>query len=252
MLTVEAHSKQLQPDACGKSSCLSGGKSLYFYATLSLYALGTGGVRGALPALGADQFDQRDPNEAKDLATFFNWLILSSTIGSSVGVTAIVWVNQNKGWHWGFMIATIATFVGLIILAIGKPFFRLQQPNDSPIIRILQVQNRLISLLRFSLLAASDNPRHLFFSFAGDSCVFQEQKAPFTRESFGIVRGQLQGIDFGRRAQNCPYRSIQVGYIINTSYHKQLMEMTTKGLLEAVSSRSIVHSSNDWNCFLCV
>ncbi|KAI4364631.1 hypothetical protein MLD38_020695 [Melastoma candidum] len=139
MLTIEARSKQLQPDACGKSSCLSGGKSLYFYVTLGLYALGTGGVRGALPALGADQFDQRDPVEAKDLATFFNWLILSSTIGSSIGVTAIVWVDLNKGWHWGFMIATISTFVGLIVLASGKPLYRLQRPNDSPIIRIAQV-----------------------------------------------------------------------------------------------------------------
>ncbi|KAI4378092.1 hypothetical protein MLD38_015626 [Melastoma candidum] len=84
MLTIEACSKQLQPDACGKWSCLSGGKSLYFYVPLSLYASGTGGIRGALPALGADQFDQRDPVEAKDLATSFNWLILSRTIGSSV------------------------------------------------------------------------------------------------------------------------------------------------------------------------
>lgn len=139
MLTIEAHSKHLQPDACGKSSCLHGQKSLYFYVTLCLYALGTGGVRGALPALGAGQFDQRDPIEAKALATFFNWLILSSTIGASVGVTAIVWVNQNVGWHWGFMIATVATFIGLIILTVGKSFYRLEQPAASPIIRILQV-----------------------------------------------------------------------------------------------------------------
>ncbi|KAI4378096.1 hypothetical protein MLD38_015630 [Melastoma candidum] len=65
MLTIEARSKQLQPDTCGKSSCLSGGKSLCFYVTLSLYALGTGGVRGSLPALVADQFDQRDHSKPK-------------------------------------------------------------------------------------------------------------------------------------------------------------------------------------------
>ncbi|KAI4310911.1 hypothetical protein MLD38_035856 [Melastoma candidum] len=139
MLAIEAHSKHLQPDACGKSSCLHGRKSLYFYITLCLYALGNGGMRGALPALGADQFVQRDTTGAKALATFFNWLILSSTIGASIGITAIVWVNQHKGWHWGFIIATIGTFIGLIILAAGKSFYRLRQPSDSPIIRISQV-----------------------------------------------------------------------------------------------------------------
>ncbi|KAI6684497.1 hypothetical protein NL676_030410 [Syzygium grande] len=139
MLTIEARSKHLHPDSCGKSSCIHGGTATYFYATLCLLALGYGGVRGAFPALGADQFDHRDPTGASALATFFNYLILSITAGATIGVTAIVWVSMNKGWHWGFLIATIASFVGFVVLAMGKPFYRLQRPGDSPLLRIWQV-----------------------------------------------------------------------------------------------------------------
>lgn len=139
MVTIQAHSKNLQPEYCGKSSCLSGGKAAYFYASLSLLALGVGGMRGAMPALGADQFNAKDPVEAKALATFFNWLTLSSTAGAAIGVTAIVWVSMNKGWFWGFLISNVAAFIGYVVLAMGKPFYRIQPRGQSPFIRIAQV-----------------------------------------------------------------------------------------------------------------
>lgn len=111
------------------------------YASLALLALGSGGVKGALPALGGDQFDQKDPKEAKALARFFNWLLLSTTLGACIGVTGIVWVSTEKDWYWGFFISTVATFIGFVVLALGKPYYRLREPtpSDSPIIRIAQV-----------------------------------------------------------------------------------------------------------------
>ena len=110
-----------------------------FYISLCMLALGSGGVRGALPALGGDQFDQKDPKEAKALASYFNRLLLCITIGAAIGVTGIVWVSTKKNWYWGFFISTVAAFVGFGFLAIGKPFYRLRTPGDSPIVRITQV-----------------------------------------------------------------------------------------------------------------
>ncbi|XP_030551740.2 protein NRT1/ PTR FAMILY 4.5-like isoform X2 [Rhodamnia argentea] len=139
MLTIEAHAKHLHPNKCGKSSCIHGGTAVYFYANLCLLAIGYGGVRGAFPALGADQFDQTDPVEAASLPTFFNYLVLCTTAGATFGVTAIVWVSMNKGWHWGFLISTIASTIGFVVLAVGKPFYRVQRHGESPVIRIWQV-----------------------------------------------------------------------------------------------------------------
>lgn len=107
-----------------------------FYASLYLWALGSGGVKGALPALGGDQFGHKD--EAKKLATFFNWFMLSSTIGATIGVTVVVWVS-TKAWYLSFLISTMGSLVGFVVLAIGKPFYRLQVPRDSPLVRVIQV-----------------------------------------------------------------------------------------------------------------
>ncbi|KAI9081056.1 hypothetical protein K1719_037036 [Acacia pycnantha] len=139
VVTIQAASSNLHPDACGKSSCVEGGVAAMFYTSLCLLALGSGGVRGCMTAFGADQFDEKDPVEAKALASFFNWLLLSSTVGAIVGVTGVVWVSTQRAWHWGFFIITVASFVGFVTLAIGKPFYRIKTPGDSPILRIVQV-----------------------------------------------------------------------------------------------------------------
>lgn len=139
MLTVQAGSDHLHPDACGKSSCVKGGIAFMFYTSLCLMALGIGGVRGSMTPFGADQFDEKDQIEAKALASFFNWLLLSSTLGAITGVTGVVWVSTQRAWHWGFFIITIASSIGFVILALGKPFYRIKIPGDSPTLRIAQV-----------------------------------------------------------------------------------------------------------------
>lgn len=95
------------------------------YSSLSLLALGAGGLKGCVPAFGADQFDRNDPDEAKAQASYFNWMTLSNIIGGAVGVTLLVWVSTVKNlWDWAFFISMAVTFIGLVVLAMGKPFYR--------------------------------------------------------------------------------------------------------------------------------
>lgn len=112
---------------------------MFFYASLCCFALGGGAVKGALPALGADQFDQKDPKEAKALGRYFNFLMFSSVIGGAFGVTFVVYVSTVKAWWKGFLISLVSVTLGFIFFAFGKPFFRLQQPAGSPLTRIFQV-----------------------------------------------------------------------------------------------------------------
>ncbi|XP_052192116.1 protein NRT1/ PTR FAMILY 4.5-like [Diospyros lotus] len=172
LMTIQAHSPSLQPSACGKSSCVKGGIAVLFYASLCLMALGAGGVKGALPALGADQFDARDPKEAKGLASYFNYLLLSSTLGGAIGVTVIVWVSSNEGWWRGFLICTVVTFVGFVFMAAGKPFYRLQAPVTVPIIRIAQV---IFVAVKNRRLSPPENANELYEISDKDSFSLEEK-----------------------------------------------------------------------------
>ncbi|GJU00825.1 NRT1/ PTR family 4.5-like protein [Tanacetum coccineum] len=115
------------------------GHEAILFTGLYLIAFGAGGIRAALPSLGADQYDQSDPKKAESLAIFFNWFLFSVTTGAIFGVTFVVWISANKGWDWGFSICTVAVLVSALFLLMGKSMYQNYVPKGSPISRILQV-----------------------------------------------------------------------------------------------------------------
>ncbi|KAL8257080.1 hypothetical protein R6Q59_029121 [Mikania micrantha] len=144
LLAVQAHFQQLRPMPCNTSlgnQCeqAESGQQAILFTGLYLIALGTSGIKAALPSLGADQFDESDPNEGKSLASYFNWLMFSIITGAIFGVTFIVWISSNQGWDWGFSVCSIAVLVATLFLLMGKSMYRNYVPKGSPILRILQV-----------------------------------------------------------------------------------------------------------------
>lgn len=147
-LTVQAHLPQLRPFPCKdvapdqKDQCEAPttGQVAFLYAGLFLIALGTSGVKAALPALGADQFDANDPKESTKLSSFFNWFLFSLTIGAIFGVTFVVWISTNQGWDWAFGVCTVSVIVAVIFLCMGQSVYRTTNVRKgSPLLRILQV-----------------------------------------------------------------------------------------------------------------
>ncbi|KAL1807509.1 hypothetical protein ACET3Z_024499 [Daucus carota] len=156
LLIIQSHYPELQPEACGKYSCVDGTKALLFYASICFAALGGGGLRGSAPALGADQFD---PKQTKEIASFFNWFLFSITVGASIGVTVVVWVSTNKGWDNGFIISMVCSFIGFCSVAVGKPYYRARVPGESVLLRVLEVLVVTIKNLKVEL---PQNSRDLY------------------------------------------------------------------------------------------
>lgn len=115
------------------------GQVAILFTGLYLVALGTSGVKAALPALGADQFDEKDPKEAPLISTFFNWFLFSLTVGAIFGVTFVVWISSNQGWDLAFGVSTLAVLFSIIFLCMGKSVYRHNAPKGSPFLRIVQV-----------------------------------------------------------------------------------------------------------------
>ncbi|TKY54346.1 NRT1/ PTR FAMILY 8.1 [Spatholobus suberectus] len=139
LFVIQSHDKKLQPDPCLKSKCVHGTKALLFYTSIYLLALGGGGIRGCVPALGADQFDEEKPKERMQLASFFNWFLFSITVGASIGVTFVVYVSTEIQWYKGFIMSMSCSAAGLIFIVSGKRFYRTRVPGESPLLSVLQV-----------------------------------------------------------------------------------------------------------------
>ncbi|KAH9322869.1 hypothetical protein KI387_017508 [Taxus chinensis] len=165
IMTIQAHYASLKPPTCNPldhtSVCVkvSGGKAAMMFTGLYLIALGNGGVKANLSALGGDQFDETDPKERRKISTFFNYFLFSLCAGAAVGVTVVVWLMNNKGWDVGFGICAAGIFIGIISLTAGITTYRNKVPGGSPLTRIAQV---FVASFHNAKLRLPENPGDLY------------------------------------------------------------------------------------------
>ncbi|CAN6207403.1 unnamed protein product [Urochloa humidicola] len=141
ILTVQARTPSLMPAHCAKPPCspVSGAKKAMLFAGLYVTALGIGGIKGSLPSHGAEQFDEHAPRGRKGRSTFFNYFVFCLSCGALIAVTFAVWVEDNKGWQWGFGISTIAILLSIPVFAAGSGLYRNKVPTGSPLTTIAKV-----------------------------------------------------------------------------------------------------------------
>lgn len=144
LLTLQAHSGRLKPPGCQfpfDPTCqrVHGGNEVHLYMALYLIATGSAGIKAALPAHCADQFDEKHPEEKLQMSSCFNWLLLSLCTGGAISVTVFVWI-QNKDWAKGFAAATGAMGLALVVFVAGLPKYRIATvQGSSALTEIFQV-----------------------------------------------------------------------------------------------------------------
>ncbi|XP_076930175.1 protein NRT1/ PTR FAMILY 4.5-like [Bidens hawaiensis] len=165
LLTAQAHYPKLKPPPCNiflpTSHCekLSGENAVWMFFAIYLLAVGGGGTKAALPSHGADQFDEKDPKEARQMSTFFNCLLLALALGGAVSFTCFVWVQDNKGFDKGFTLSFIAMFLGATIFIFGLPWYRIHVvQGNSAMTELLQVY---VAAIRNINLKLPEDPSEL-------------------------------------------------------------------------------------------
>ncbi|MCE5166204.1 hypothetical protein HAX54_015753 [Datura stramonium] len=167
ILTVQARSDSLKPAKCkSEIPCkqVHGAQAAMLFLGLYLVALGVGGIKGSLPPHGAEQFDGETPQGRKQRSTFFNYFVFCLSCGGLIAVTFVVWIEDNKGWQWGFGISTLAILFSIPVFLAGSPFYRNKIPLGSPLTTISKVL--IASLLNY---CASRNSSSAIASLASSS-----------------------------------------------------------------------------------
>nr|GMD07742.1 protein NRT1/ PTR FAMILY 4.6-like isoform X1 [Ipomoea batatas] len=178
MLTVQAQIPSLKPSVCSSPNrntpCheVKGWKAATLFAGLYLVALGVGGIKGSLPPHGAEQFDEQTPRGRKQRSTFFNYYVFCLSCGALIAVTFVVWIEDNKGWQWGFGIATIMILASIVVFLLGSATYRNKVPTGSPITTIFKV---LAAALCNSFLRK--NPRNAIASMSGTETSDEEGRS---------------------------------------------------------------------------
>ncbi|KAL9325755.1 hypothetical protein ACSQ67_006400 [Phaseolus vulgaris] len=224
LLVIQSHDHKLQPDPCLTSKCVHGTKAFLFYASIYLLALGGGGIRGCVPALGADQFDEKKPKERIQLASFFNWFLFSITVGASIGVIFVVYVSTEYQWYLGFIMSLTCSAAGLLCIFSGKRFYRTRVSGESPLLSVLQVLVVTIKNWRVKVPVYSDE----LYEIQSHESNFMKKTIPHTNQ-FRRITGHPNGITELQR--------VGVGLVLSA------ISMVIAGMIEVKRK----HEFNDHN-----
>lgn len=112
----------------------TGGTRAFFYFSIYLLSIGCGAFQPALQSLGADQFSIEG-----DKASFFTRYLIFNNMGMALADVLVVYVVSEKGWLFGFGMATVLGIAGLAVFLSGLPFYRQYKHKGNPYQRALQV-----------------------------------------------------------------------------------------------------------------
>ncbi|PWA78530.1 nitrate transporter 1:2 [Artemisia annua] len=183
VLTIQARSSSLKPPECDLARAtipcqeVQGAKAAMLFLGLYLAALGVGGIKGCLPSHGAEQFDDDTIKGRKQRSTFFNYFVVCLAIGALIAVTFVVWIEENKGWEWGFGISTITILMSIPVFLAGSRFYRNKIPSGSPLTTIFKV---LIGAVLNN--CTSRSPSNAIASMSLSSPTDIDQQKPVTKD----------------------------------------------------------------------
>ncbi|KAH9758078.1 protein NRT1/ PTR FAMILY 5.10 [Citrus sinensis] len=112
-----------------------------FVADSFLGLLAQGGQRPCVQAVGADQFDEKHPEECKLKSPFFNWWYFGMCTSSIFTHFIISSVQENLYWGLGFGIPCISMAIAPIVFLLGTKSYRYTMKGNgmNPFLRIGKV-----------------------------------------------------------------------------------------------------------------
>lgn len=171
-LSLLTHMFMLVPKGCGRIGELCDPQSMVevamFYVCMYLLAIGSGSIEPVLATLGADQFDEEDPEESRSKTKFFSYFYVALNLGSLVAETVLVYIETFGKWVLAFWISTICGFAALSLLMTGAYRYRHVRPSKNPACRFCQV---IVASLRKMKLQVPLNGEGLYEAHgSADNC----------------------------------------------------------------------------------
>ncbi|CAI9783287.1 unnamed protein product [Fraxinus pennsylvanica] len=139
LLTMSRLVPGLKPCYSGLCHETSKVHEVVFFIAIYLISIATGGHKPSLESFGANQFDDDHPEEKKKKMSFFNWWNSGLCCGLLLGVTVIVYIQDQVSWAAADIILTAVMASTVVIFCMGRPFYRYRKAMGSPLTPMLQV-----------------------------------------------------------------------------------------------------------------
>ena len=114
----------------------TGSKEAFLGIALLLISVGTGGIKANVSPLGADQIENEGPIIVQ---RFFDWFYWFIQLGSFLAYTAVVSVQQEVSFFYGYVITALSMFLAVILLVCGRKYNITREHKESYLSETLKI-----------------------------------------------------------------------------------------------------------------
>ena len=98
----------------------TGSKEAFLGISLLLISVGTGGIKANVSPLGADQIENEG---AIVVQRFFDWFYWFIQLGSFLAYTAVVSIQQEVSFFYGYVITASSIFLAIMLFISGRKYY---------------------------------------------------------------------------------------------------------------------------------
>jgi dipeptide/tripeptide permease len=210
------------------------GKTIFLIGAIVFVAVGTGAIKPNVVNFGAEQYDERIPDEVEQQKAFFSYFYLTINVGSFVSSVWIVGLatsttdaqGPGQGYFYAYLVAAIAMGLALATFILGTPFYS-QESKSVP------TKKPMVSIIRKHLFAGAGS------SWQGKLSVIGWVTIPvylllFFADSL-VGKDLTHWLSSGCNADGCNVSGVDILSILSFS----MLFMSTGALC-------LAHKSNDW------
>ena len=123
----------------------------WFLGSLIIVSLGEGRFKSNMSPFGADQIDSNSDNS--EMRTFFNYYYWAINIGSMIGFSVIVWIQNDYGFCTGYTVpCCLLGLGGITFLIPRKVNYHIISPKKSVVLIIKIIWNAMTGNGRLEIL----------------------------------------------------------------------------------------------------
>lgn len=106
----------------------TGSKEAFLLISLLLISIGTGGIKANVSPLGADQLEGEG---TVIVQRFFDWFYWFIQLGSFLAYTAVVSIQQQVSFFYGYVITASSIFLAIMLFISGRKYYIIHSHKGS-------------------------------------------------------------------------------------------------------------------------
>lgn len=123
----------------GRCDAPSTAQLLLLYSSYAIMSIGSGCLQSSYLAFGADQLYRASKSNSGILDSYFNLCYITSAVGSLVGMSCIVYIQDRMGWGMGFGVPVALMLLSMITFLSASPLYLKSMPSRSWCVGLVQV-----------------------------------------------------------------------------------------------------------------